>query len=498
MPANGSLLRILPDDLPLRGAGPLLDRSEWPPLRESDPPRALRSLAHIIEAGLCHRCGTCIGICPTKVLGLDNLGYPKVTALSNCTDCDLCVRVCPGDEFDLLEQYQQHYQLKPGITDTHGHFLSAVIAHASGSELREDSTSGGLVSAVLLHMLETKQIDGAVLIASDDNVLWKGKPIVARTAKEILACAKSKYAIAPTNSVLDQLREMPGRYAVVGLPCQIHGIVKAKQLDARLKERIVLTIGLFCHAAIEHEAFEVLWDHLGEKAKRAKRFISRIGKHPGTPHLELEDGTLSPVYYPERKGYRPSSIEFINILYRLYTPARCLTCFDASSEFADISVGDPWMAPPEDDVRFEEGWSFALIRSEAGASAINQSVADQRVTLRTVTKSEALKCNQLMSTEKRWRAFRVIETQRRQGKAIPVYGKYPFDLPRHKGLQFLETELHMLSHILCYMPTVRARVLRFMLRGGYWLFWLNNKRRRLRWLIRDLKAKFKRSVYGRR
>lgn len=491
-------LRILPEEAPLHSQGPFLESLSWHTESRHSAPRALRSLAHIVDNGLCHRCGSCVGICPTAVLGLDDEEYPYVKNLSACTDCDLCVRVCPGDELDIIKLYREKFSVETDLIDTHGHFEEAAIAYAQDPSLRQDSTSGGLVTALLLYLLETKRIDGAAVIAPDSSVLWKGKPIVARSRAELLSTAKSKYAISPTNTVLSQIREKPGKYAVVGLPCQIHGIEKARRLDARLNERITLTIGLCCHAAIEHEAFRVLWEHLGDKVTKAKRFISRVGKHPGTPHVELEDGTAYPVYFGERSGYRPSSIEVINILYRLYTPARCLTCFDAMAELADIAVGDPWMAPPEKDVNFYDGWSFTLLRSPQGLSIFRDALQAGVIGAKTVTRAEARACNELMAGEKRWRAFRVIETHRRQGKSIPSYGDPHQQFPKHTGWQAIRTELHMLSHIFCFLPKVRAKVLRFFLGKGYWLFWLNHKRRSLRFWIRDSKAQLRRSLFGRR
>jgi coenzyme F420 hydrogenase subunit beta len=496
-PTAKRTLRILPEQSALRKEGPFLEALHWPSESQDSSPRALRSLARIVDGGLCHRCGTCVGICPTGVLALDTEEYPRVKNLSACTDCDLCVRVCPGDEFNFSALHAEKFGAPGKLLETHGHFEEAAIAYAQDDGLRQDSTSGGLVSALLVHLLESKQIDGAVVIAPDKTVLWKGAPTVARTKEQILATAKSKYAISPTNSVLSVIRETPGRYAVVGLPCQIHGLVKAKKLDERLQERVVLTIGLCCHAAIEHEAFRVIWETLGDKGPRARRFISRVGKHPGTPHIELEDGSLHPVYFGDRSGYRPTSIEVINILYRLYTPERCLTCFDAMAEFADISVGDPWMAPPENDVDFYQGWSFALIRSQAGVAAYHDAVAQGKVFSKSLTRREALACNELMSGEKRWRAFRVIETHRRQGKSIPSYGDPHEEFPRHSGLQFVKTELHMLSHILCFMPKYRAAALRFFLGKGYWLFWLNSRRRATRFWWRDTKARIRRMLRGR-
>lgn len=483
----------------LRKPSPFTKEFSWATDRNSQTPRALRSLAKIVEGGLCHRCGTCIGICPTGVLGLDDEEYPKVQNLAACTDCDLCVKVCPGDEFDITTAYKQTYGSEPDITKTHGHFLESYLSYATDTTIRENSTSGGLVTALLIYLLETNQIDGAIVIVSDPDELWKGKPIVARTKEKLFDAMKSKYAICPTNSAFAEIRTMPGRYALVGLPCQIHGFVKAAELDPRIRDRVVLTIGLFCHAAVEHEAYSIIWNTLGDKRSSAKKFISRVGKHPGTPHLEMNDGSLYPVYFGAKRGYRPSSMEVINIIYRLYTPSRCLTCFDASAEFADIAVGDPWMAPPHSGIDFYKGWSFALVRTPRGQAVISDCAKSGEIVNEPVTRNEALACNRMMSTEKRWRAFRVIETLRRQGNPIPAYGSHSFRFPRQSGKQFIKTEIHMLTHMFCHLPRLRSYVLKFMLsQCGYILLWTNSQRRSLRFFIRDKKAALGNMLFGRR
>lgn len=484
---------------PLRNDGPFVEQLGWDRDRDTQTPRALRSLSKIIDGGLCHRCGSCVGICPTGVLGLDKDDYPAVHNVAACTDCDLCVRVCPGDEFDIHQAYQRSFNIEADVTSTHGHFTDSFISYASDPSIREHSTSGGLVTGILLNMLRTKAIDGAVVIVSDEKELWKGKPIVARTEAEILAAMKSKYAICPTNSVFSEIRDIPGTYALVGLPCQIHGFVKAAELDQRLRERVVLTIGLFCHAAVEHDALKIIWNSLGDKTTHATQYISRVGKHPGTPHLKMDDGSLYPVYFGAKSGYRPSSMEVINIVYRLYTPSRCLTCFDASAEFADIAVGDPWMAPPHDGIDFYKGWSFGLVRTPRGQAAIDSAVANREIINEPVTRREALACNRMMSTEKRWRAFRVIETLRRQGKPIPAYGPHGFRFPRQSGKQFVKTEIHMFTHMFCHLPRLRGYVLKLTLSNfGYILLWVNSQRRSLRFVMRDSWARARRIMFGRK
>ena len=426
------------------------------------------------------------------MLGLDDDEYPVVKNLSSCTDCDLCVKVCPGDELNVPSIASQQFGYVPDFQDMHGHFSNAYLAYAGNETLREQSTSGGLITGLLIHLLETGEIDGALVVGSDENEKWKGKPFIARTKQELLSTAKSKYAIAPTNGSFHEIREVPGRYAIVGLPCQIHGFQKASRLDRKLKERVVLTIGLFCHAAIEHEPMRYLWSRLGDKQHQVKRFISRVGKHPGTPHIEFHDGSLQPLYFPEASGYRPSSMEILNILYRLYTPERCLTCYDSTSEFADIAVGDPWLPAPSDDIDFFRGYSFVLARTDRGERYLSGAQEAQAVTLRTLDPEVARTSNTMMGHEKRWRAYRIIETHRRQGKAIPNYG---FETPRVSGLELILTELNMISHFLCFVKFGRLAVLRLVFsRFGYSVLWLNHKRRVFRDWRKSRRARRKRGA----
>ena len=488
----------LPEENSLGKGSPFLEVLDWESGKASVQPRALRGLARIVSNGLCHRCGSCVGVCPTGTLSVDAEGYPCIKSLSSCSDCSRCEKVCPGAEFNFAEQHRKRYGSDGDLADTQGFFTESFIGYSTVSGLREKSTSGGLVTGILLHLLETSRIDGAVVVSSDKDVLWKGKPIVARSAEEILASAKSKYAIAPTNSVFSEILKSPGKYALVGLPCQIHGFIKAAELDPRLRDRVVLTIGLYCHAAVEHEGYRIIWKSLGEKARSARRFIYRIGKHPGTPHIELADGSLYPVYFGSKTGYRPSSMEIINILYRLYSPARCLGCFDASSQFADISVGDPWMAPPDDYVDFRDGWSFALVRSERGSKICRELEESSKIVRKDVTRAEALACNRMMATEKRWRAFRVIKMLKKRGRPVPLYGTCDMEFPHPSGKQFIKTEINMLTHLFCYLPRLRAPLLSFFLsNGGYVLLWLNNRKRCVRIWLRDNAASLKRKYIRR-
>lgn len=474
----------------LKRSGPLVEPLESDFRSSDDPPRALRTLSHIIDNDLCHRCGSCVGICPTNVLGVDEEEFPIVKNLSACTDCDLCVKVCPGDEFDAVSVAKQMFGEFPDRRDMHGHFETAYLAYSIDDKVREHSTSGGLVTGLLVSLLRRGVIDGAVVIASHETELWRGVPVVARTEEAIREATKAKYAISPTNTVLKEIREIEGRYALVGLPCQIHGFHKAARLDRRLKERVAVTIGLFCHAAVEHEPMKRIWADTGDYGRKATKFISRFGKHSGTPHLEFADGSVRPVYFPEAKSFRPNSMEIINVLYRLYTPPRCLTCYDATAEFADIAVGDPWMPTPSDQISFYDGYTFALARTKGAEKVLAEAKNAGDIELIPLARKTAKTANTAMGVEKRHRAFRLIETRRRQGYAVP---NYHFKIPKASGKEFLLTELNILSHIFCFVKPGRAAVMKLLFSPvGYALLWLNHQRRTFRDWRRNTAAKARR------
>jgi len=54
-----------------------------------------------------------------------------------------------------------------------------------------------------------------------------------------------------------------------------------------------------------------------------------------------------------------------------YRPYRCYLCPDGTSEFADISCGDPWYRPIK---QTEQGYSLILVRTEKGRQILREAL----------------------------------------------------------------------------------------------------------------------------
>ncbi len=80
---------------------------------------------------------------------------------------------------------------------------------------------------------------------------YSGEVFIARTYEELLESQQSKYIVIPVNAILKEVRDLPGKYAMAVLPCQIHGFRLMEKMDHPVTKKIEVLIGLFCAAAME-------------------------------------------------------------------------------------------------------------------------------------------------------------------------------------------------------------------------------------------------------
>ena len=67
-----------------------------------------------------------------------------------------------------------------------------LLVRAADDQVHENGQDGGLVSAILIWLLDEGYIDGALVsYLEGDGSTWKAKPGVATTKEEVLAAAKS-------------------------------------------------------------------------------------------------------------------------------------------------------------------------------------------------------------------------------------------------------------------------------------------------------------------
>ena len=151
-----------------------------------------------------------------------------------------------------------------------------------------------MVTALLLYLLEKWQIDGVVIVGPDPETPYLIKGILATTPEEIKAGAQSKYCITPSMEVLQEIRKRKGKFAVVALPCQIHGLRKLAQADPGLYKKIEVIFGLYCACNLEPNAHLEIMQVAGIDKEEISAFYHREGDWPGGMAVRNKDNSLFP------------------------------------------------------------------------------------------------------------------------------------------------------------------------------------------------------------
>lgn len=328
------------------------------------------NIEKIVNHQLCTGCGTCVALCPLSIIKMrkneNNMYEPFITG--ECNKCKTCTNVCPGKNLDIKRLRNSSYR------DDKQKLIGPIIANYVGcscdQKVRQKATSGGLISSLLIFALDQNIIDGVLVTKMSLKDPFEPESYIARSPEDIINACGSKYYPVPLNMNLGQILEEEGKFAVVGLPCHLHGIKKAQNEDSRLKEKIILTFGIFCSHNVNFRGTEFLIDYLNIDKEQIASFAFRTNGWPGCFKVNLKDGKEK--FIPLPRYWPPIFGRFF------FTPYRCTLCPDGLAELADISFGDAWLPEFADNT---QGISILISRTSDGDQLVQKAIADGRIHL---------------------------------------------------------------------------------------------------------------------
>jgi coenzyme F420 hydrogenase subunit beta len=381
----------------------------------------------MVRTSLCTGCGTCRAVCPVNAVEMrierEKGLYLPVVDQQRCRGCGLCLKVCPGQIVDFKQLNLEIFGRHPDDNPL-GTFINCFTGHAARQDIRFNASSGGLVTAFLVFALENKLIDGALLTRMRKDRPLEPEPFIARTRDEIIEASRSKYCPAAVNTALEEILEAGEgkKFAVVGLGCHIQGIRKAEALNAELKKKIVLHLGLACAHTVSFEWTDYIMRNRDICKQEVERLDYRGQGWPGQMTISLKDGTSKAVLYTE----------YIKMHgFYFFTPQRCTLCGDFINRLADITFLDAWL--PEIEAREKTGKSIIIVRSKLGDEIYRQAKNQQVVELDSLAYTEAIRSQEKGRLTNRYlRAY--CRLAKIPGGPVPEYN---LDIPRSRPLDYL-------------------------------------------------------------
>lgn len=217
-----------------------------------------------------------------------------------------------------------------------GECLALRKGYAADETIRERAASGGVITALLIHLLETKEIDGAwVSRTRVENGKLGYDTWIATTPEEIRSASSSIYMSMPLMKHVGMLRAFPGKVAVVMTPCQLRALDALLKKEPALKDKVALKIGLYCSGNHSPEATLLSLRQAGVSLDGAVRLYYRQGHWRGQSAVEYADGSVKTFSYTKTICAYKNAYFFEN--------SSCMTCQDQFAFAADISFGDIWL-----------------------------------------------------------------------------------------------------------------------------------------------------------
>jgi len=336
-----------------------------------------KTIHSVVINQMCTGCGTCVGLCPVSAIEMfrdDSKGVFTAKLDSNkCTKCGICYQSCPGHSVDYSELNHKIFGKEPEDVLV-GEYLNCYVGHTTDHNIRYNSASGGLVTALLLFALDEGFIDGALVTKMNSNNPLEPYTFIAKTRDELISASKSKYCPVPANVALKEISKSNGKFAVVGVPCHLHGIRKAEMNNGKLKEKIALHMGLFCSHTPNLWGTIVLLKRLGIRKEEVINIDYRGEGWPGYMNIYLKNGDIRRLKSNDVWGFM--GLDF-------FTPRRCLMCSDILNELADISFGDAWLSKQLIDDKI--GASIILSRTKIGEQLLQAAMSKNIVELKPAT-----------------------------------------------------------------------------------------------------------------
>ncbi|MBU0976038.1 Coenzyme F420 hydrogenase/dehydrogenase, beta subunit C-terminal domain [Patescibacteria group bacterium] len=368
--------------------------------------------ANIIKPGLCTQCGTCAGLSRGAIAFSEKKGIPIPTLINNTADIpEEAYSACPAKTclYPQLNDFvfgKQEYSYLCGIVE------KSYIGHTTDEKVRRNAASGGVLSALLIYLLEQKIINGAVCLQVGAKLPHKAEPIIARTKDEILKCAQSVYSVTSTNTILEQLEKEEGPLAYIGLPDQVASIRKLQMMNHPSVRSIKYVFGPYMGTQMYFGAIQHFLKSNGIKSENEIADLKyRAGEWPGYLQIKLKDGR---VIKSEKFHY--------NYLIPFFITSSSLQLVDFTNELADISVGDAW-SPKYENIK--GGHSVVLARSEQGETLLRQMQEGGLLELKEIPISEAMDMHGHMIDFKKRGAF----IRNKWKKIQPDYGYEPVHIP---------------------------------------------------------------------
>lgn len=236
------------------------------------------------------------------------------------------------------------------------------FGYSTDTDVRFCASSGGVGTAFIKYLLNTSEF-GTALTFSFNVEKCMYVPKLVYSSDEMNVCGSVYQDIDLVRFISENIKKIKNGIVVSCMPCQVKAI-RAVLNRHGIKSFI---ISFACSGQTSVEGTWLFYKFLGVKKKNVVNMQYRGRGWPSGIQVTLNDGTKI-----QRDNYSfPWSLIFES---KFFKPKRCFYCSTVYSEFADLSLADPWLPFYKENDRV--GTTLFSVNTDTACFYLNQLIAN--------------------------------------------------------------------------------------------------------------------------
>jgi len=336
------------------------------------------TIKDIVNYDLCTGCGICVSESSNSLkMEWDDFGFLKPVKIADFSN-ENAIRVCPfnpNPEKDVQDENKLaniFLAEAKKIGNKIGRFENIYVGYSN--QFRVTSSSGGIATYVFERLLKDKVVDH-LYIVKEINGTYKYQ--LFSDANNITKISKTRYLPVTLENLFNKIDAIEGTVAVSGVACFIKAIRLKQHYHPELKAKIPFLVGIIC-GGIKSTFFT---DYLSQKAGIEANY-SKQDYRIKDIHSQASDYSFGA--FDSKNDFKQIKMRTVGEMWGtgMFKSNACDFCDDVTTELADISLGDAWLKPYNDD---GHGTSVIVTRTAFADNLIQQGKSNFELSLETLS-----------------------------------------------------------------------------------------------------------------